>query len=243
MRNIITDWLEEKNLTLDILLDHNKRNFTERAPLFEKDKMLLYPLDGARPNDLMERLDISLSVLLILHCKIFPVGPPKGWAKEPDPGHTDSASDIVRLRLLRNELYHSPLCAIVNVEFEMKWATLTDVLKRLGSVDYDVHSMKTCHFSQLKAQRKAYAKMIRELFSRDKYFVQKFIENTGQYRQKKEKLEVWMNAKDQGLRQRVAFEAMGYNRAKSCTKCNKLSNTICSHCSSKPVDTVPVTDG
>ena len=157
----------------------------------------------------------------------------------------------VRLRMIRNELYHSPLCAIANEDFKEKWTTLTDVLIRLGAVDHSIQDMKTCHFSQLRAQRTAYAKMIRELFSRDKYFVTKFIENSSKRLQKKEKLDNWMNAKDQGLRQKVAFEAMGYqsgyqsgyNRAKRCTKCNRLSNTICSHCSSKPEGTSPVKEG
>ena len=220
--------------------------------------MLLYPrAPDTRPKDLLERLNFTLLVLLIVQSKIFQMGPPNGWAKEPDFDHTDSASDIVRLRLIRNELYHSPLCAIANEEFQTKWTALTYVLNRLGSVDYDVHTMKTCHFSQLQTQRRVYAKMIRELFSRDKYFVQKFIENTTEHLQKKEKLEVWMNAKDQGLRQKVAFEAMGYqsgyNRAKTqqieqqnlrpqprrttgekvmCSECNRQYSNICSDCTS-----------
>ena len=271
LRKIIRHWLEKKNLTFDILLDHNKRNFTERAPMFEKDKLLLYPPVGTRPKDLMERLNFTLLVLLIINFKVFQMGPPNGWAKVPDPKQTDPASDIIRLRLLRNELYHSPLCAIANDEFKDKWTTLTDVLMRLGAVDRTIHGMKTCHFSQLRAQRKAYSKMIRELFSKDKYFAQKFIENTSEHLPKREKLEVWMNAKDQGLRQKVAFEAMGYQsgyqsghesghqsghqsgyqsglqssyrKAKRCTKCNRLSNTICSHCSCKPEDTAPEKEG
>ena len=248
------DWLEEKNLTFDILLDHNKRNFTERAPLFERDKILLYPPVGTRPKDLLERLNLTVLIVLIGNCKIFQMGPPNGWKQEPHPSHMDSASDIVRLRMIRNELYHSPLCAIANEEFKEKWTTLTDVLMRLGAVDQTIHGMKTCHFTQLRAQRKAYAKIIREQFSRDKYFVQKFIENTSKHLQRKEKLDVWMNTKDQGLRQKVAFEAMGYQsgyiRAKTqkivqqnlipqprrstgekimCTKCNRqYSNIICS---------------
>ena len=189
------------------------------------------------------------------------MGPPNGWKQDPDPSHTDSASDIVRLRMIRNELYHSPPCAIANEDFKEKWTTLTDVLIRLGAVDHNIHDMKTCHFSQLHAQRKAHTKMIRDLFCRDKYFVEKFIENTREHLLKREKLELWMNAKDQGLRQRVAIEAMGYQsgyqsghqsgyqsghqsgyrKAKQCTKCNRLSNTICSHCSSKPEGSAPVT--
>ena len=189
------------------------------------------------------------------------MGPPNGWTKEPDSSHHDAASDIVHLRVIRNQLYHSPLCAIANEEFNEKWTTLTDVLMRLGAVDHNIHGMKTCHFSQLQAQHKAYTKMNRELFSRDKYFVRKFIENTGEHLQKKDKLEVWMNAKDQGLRQKVAFEAMGYqsgyqsgySRAKTQqieqqnimpqprrstgenvmrSKCNRQYSNICSDCTS-----------
>ena len=94
MRKIISDWLEEKNLTFDILLDHNKRNFTERAPLFERDKILLYPPGGTRPKDLLEQLNLAVLIVLIGHCKIFQMGPPNRWKKEPDSDHTDSASDI-----------------------------------------------------------------------------------------------------------------------------------------------------
>ena len=243
MRKIITDWLEEKNLTLDILLKHNKISFTQRAPLFECDKKLLYPPGGKRPKDLLEQLNLTVLIVLIGFSKVFQMGPPNGWKKDPDPSHTDSASDIVRLRMIRNQLYHSPLCAIANEEFKEKWTTLTDVLMRLGAVDQTIHGMKTQHFNQLQAQRKAYTKMIRELFSKDKHFAQKFIENTSEHLPKQEKLEVWMNAKDQGLRQKVAFEAMGYDRAKRCTKCNRLSNTICSRCSNTPEGSAPVKEG
>ena len=249
--------MEEKNLTLDILLKHNKISFTQRAPLFECDKKLLYPPGGKRPKDLLEHLNLTVLIVLIGFSKVFQMGPPNGWKKDPDPSHTDSASDIVRLRMIRNQLYHSPLCAIANEEFKEKWTTLTDVLMRLGAVDQAIHGMKTCHFSQLRAQRKAYTKMIRELFSKDKHFVQKFIENASEHLPKQEKLEVWMNAKDQGLRQRVAVEAMGYQsgyqsghqsgyrKAKRCTQCNRLSNTstTCSHCSSKPEGTAPEKEG
>ena len=257
LRKIITDWLEKKNLTLDILLDHNKRNFTERAPLFARDKMPLYPPDGTRPEDLLEHLNLTVLVLLIIHSKILLMGSLKDWTQEPDPSRNDSASDIVRLRMIRNQLYHSPLCAISNEEFEKTWTTLTEVLKRLAAVDDDIHGMKTCHFSQLRAQRKAYAKTIRDLFSSDRYFVKRFIENTGEHLQEKGRLNVWMNAKDQGLRQKVAFEAMGYQsgyrRAKTekieqrnimphprlstedkvmCSKCNRQYSNICSDCTS-----------
>ena len=253
LRKIIRDWVEENDITFDILLDQNKRNFTKRAPLFASDKMLLYPR-GPRPKDLLEHLNLTVLVLLIIHSKILQMGSLSKWAQEPDPSHTDSASDIVRLRMIRNQLYHSPLCAITNEEFEKKWTTLTEVLNRLGALDDDIHGMKRCHFSQLRAQRKAYAKMIRQLFSSDRYFVQKFIENTGEHLQKKEKLEAWMNAKDQGLRQKVAFEAMGYTRAKPqktdqqsfmpqrrldvgnkvvCRKCSRQYSNICSDCSDR----------
>ena len=243
LRKIIKDWLEKENLTFDILLDHNKRNLTQRAPLFESDKILLYPPDGARPKDLLGRLNFTLLVLLIINFKVYQMGPPNGWAKVPDPNHTDPASDIIRLRLLRNELYHSPLCAIANEEFQEKWTTLTDVLKRLGTVDHNIRDMKNCHFSQLQTQRKAYTKMIRELFSKDKYFAQTFIENTRKHLPNNENLDVWINAKDKGLRQKVAIEAMGYYNGAKCTECNRLSNTICSHCSSKHEGTAPVRDG
>ena len=257
MRKIIRDWLAEKDLTFDILLDQNKRNFTKRAPLFARDKVLLYPPDGKRPEDLLEHLNLTVLVLLIIHSKILQMGSLSQWTTEPDPSLIDSASDIVRLRMIRNQLYHTPLCTIANEEFEKTWTTLTEILNRLGALDDDIHSMKTCHFSQLRAQRKAYAKMIRQLFSSDRYFVQKFIENTSEPLQKNDKLEIWMNAKDQGVRQKVAFEAMGYrsgySRAKAqkmeqqnlmsqtrlstgenvmCTRCSRQYSNICSDCTS-----------
>ena len=223
LRQIIADWLKKKHLTFDMFLDQNKAKF-EGASFFDRDICLLYRAPGGRPKDLLERLDLTMLVLLIGHSKILPQAPPSGWLNEPYPNHTDNASDIVRLRRMRNDLYHLPQCAVVDDEFEKKWTTLTDALIRLGAVDRSIRSMKTRHFNQLQKQHKAYAKLIRELFSRDKYFVRKYLQK-GKKLDCRQSLQFELTAHQSG-------SEFGYNMAKRCTKCNTLSVTICSHCSS-----------
>ena len=119
---------------------------------------------------------------------------------------------------MRNHLYHLPKCAITQEEFEEKWKSLTEILKRLGAVDYDLYSVKARKF--IKAQHRAYARMIREQFADDRCDAEKFVKRVKENIHGKKKQLFWMNAKDQGLRQRVAYEAVGYCRAITMKKWN-----------------------
>ena len=77
VRCIITDWLEEKQLTFNMLLDNNKRGLNKSKFLFDRQKKILYP-KGQRPENIIETLDLTLLLCLIRLCRVLqePVG---GW--------------------------------------------------------------------------------------------------------------------------------------------------------------------
>ena len=184
MKKIIRDFLEKENVTFDEYLDTKKDDITKCQGLFRKDKKLLYPTDGARPKDLLGNVDLTLLAVIVKAFSVFKPSTRKGWDNAPETDDKDPVSDIVRLRIMRNDLYHSPLWAITNEKFEKKWTTLTDALIRLGAVGDSIHEVRTYRFTQPREQHKAYTKMITEQFSRDKDSVRKFIENNHENLQK-----------------------------------------------------------
>ena len=219
VRRIVMDWLQEKTLTFDMLLDSNRRGLKNSNRLYARQKKILYP-DSKRPENLIETLDLTLLLLLIGLCRMLRQ-PEGGWTSvnEPPPSSLDPSSDLVRIRLMRNELYHLPKCAIGKEEFEEKWKSLTEILKRLGAVDYDLYRVKSRKF--IKAQCRAYARIIREQFADDRCDAEKFVNKVKENIHGKKKQLFWMDVRDQGLRQRVAYEAVGYYRAMTM----KMGNT------------------
>ena len=175
---------------MDEYLKTKKDDITKCQGLFRKDIKLLYPADGASPKDFLENLDLTLLAVIIKVFSVFKPSIKKGWDNAPETDDTDSVSDIVRLRIMRNELYHSSLWAITNEMFEQMWTTLTDALIRLGAVDDSIHDVRAYCFTHPREQHKAYTEIITEQFSRDKDSIRKFIENNRNHLQKENKMEV-----------------------------------------------------
>ncbi|KAK3586413.1 hypothetical protein CHS0354_017056 [Potamilus streckersoni] len=93
-------------------------------------KRLYPPMKG--PPVSSENFDISL--LLCLLRNICGLKPPKtGWDNPPSPRDVSTVADIVRIRLLQNELQHLPAASMADQDFQTKWHEMESILTRLGS--------------------------------------------------------------------------------------------------------------
>ncbi|XP_048579050.1 uncharacterized protein LOC116610601 [Nematostella vectensis] len=101
---------------------------------------MLYPASGD-PN--MNNFDItSLSVLLRnIGSSRRPTDP--FWNNDPPDTDTSKEANYVRLRLLRNEIGHSPNITIKEGEFETYWRRISNVLISLGGNKGEIDHLKT----------------------------------------------------------------------------------------------------
>ena len=131
IRQIIIDKLDEWQLEFKQLVQGNKRRIRDCKYFFEDQKRLL--LTNTQ-NDVIDKCDLTLLTLLVSLFKVLPT-PPCGWYSrtEPDPSDLDPSSDVMRLRFMRTDLYHSVQCAIPQDDFEKRWAKGTEILRRLNA--------------------------------------------------------------------------------------------------------------
>ncbi|KAK3578641.1 hypothetical protein CHS0354_002944 [Potamilus streckersoni] len=91
----------------------------------------LYPQASSTPVS-SENFDISL--LTCLFRNICGLNPPKtGWDDPPLQGDTSLEADVVRIRLIRNEVQHITTASLSDQDFPTKWNEIEQVLTRLGS--------------------------------------------------------------------------------------------------------------
>ena len=124
LRRIIADKLAEWQLGFKQLLTANKKRLRNSKLLFEDQKQLLLSKDAQ--DDVIEKCDLTLLILLI-GLLVLPA-PPCGWhsCNEPEPTDLDTSSDVMRLRFIRNDLFHCVQCAIPQEDFEKRWAKGTE---------------------------------------------------------------------------------------------------------------------
>ena len=177
---IIKKYLTTNNLLFEQLLDANKKLLQQHCkgfhsgtgPKSQKKKILsseqyelLFPAKGVAGQ--IGSLDLTLLVIVIGLLKVLPA-PRCGWnAKEnPPASEIDQASDLVRMRLMRNHLYaHIVECAIKTEDFEKHWEKLIEILKRLGAKIEELDKLKDREVT--KEQRSQMSKRITTLFSED----------------------------------------------------------------------------
>ena len=140
------------------------RQFNAKPLSYEQFK-LLFPDEPDTVS--LDNFDLTL---LILICGILVLreAPPGGWNSplEPDDNQLDQASDLKRMRIMRNLLYaHVVECAIPTPVFEKYWNQLVEVLKRLGATITELDEIKFREFT--REERKRYAKRITTLFRGD----------------------------------------------------------------------------
>lgn len=134
------------NVKADELLDKIEANQTlmkgkHKLYTKEKEKCCIQPPDI--PD--YSQFDVTLLCKLISH--LCPsIQPRQGWGVEPSHGDTGLGDDIVRIRVLRNEVFaHAASAEIDDEAFEDIWDDIKRVLTRIQtstpnfkSVDYVV---------------------------------------------------------------------------------------------------------
>ncbi|XP_013378923.1 uncharacterized protein LOC106150586 [Lingula anatina] len=124
-----------KGLTLEHFLQLHQQDFQD---LRQKNIMsspqyaLLFPRPAGTQPDPMH-FDISLLVILIRN--VTSGGQNVSWKGRPKSHETLPEHDVMRIRNLRNTLYHNPSRTLSGNQFCKLWEELTDALSRLGTPD------------------------------------------------------------------------------------------------------------
>ena len=140
------------------------RQFNTKPLSYEQFK-LLFPDE---PDEVsLGNFDLTL-LILVCGILILREAPRSGWTSPlaPEDDHLDQASDLKRMRIMRNRLYgHIVECAIPTPEFEKHWDQLVEILKRMGAkvTELDKIKLREC----TKEDRKRCAKRITTLFRGD----------------------------------------------------------------------------
>ena len=210
IRKIITDKLNEWQAEFKQLVNDHKRSIKKSHNLFENQKRLLL---RNTQNDVIEKCDLTLLIHLVDLFKVLPV-PLCGWRsqKEPKPNDLDPSSDVIRLRLMRNDLFHSVQCAIPQEDFEKRWAKGTEILRRLNATQSAIAKIKPRIFEVV--ERAYYVKVIRYQYSSDRPDAEEYV--------KKRITEEHLIA--------VPKPELSTGTKVICSKCN--SQMICSVCTS-----------
>ncbi|XP_078353312.1 uncharacterized protein LOC144638080 [Oculina patagonica] len=103
---------------------------------------LLFPPDGSKPNS--KTFDITLLFLLLTAiCHLSP--PRTGWNHKPHAKNKSLAANLVRIKLFRNKLIHTPETRIDTRLFNELWKEISGVLVAL--------SLGQAEIDRLKAER------------------------------------------------------------------------------------------
>ena len=104
-------------------------NLMQRGVLKQDQFDLIYP-PNLHDTD-SSQFDIPIFCILIRHCTNLPA-PMKGWyQKVPDQNDHSIASFVIRIRELRNSLYHPQKIKLTYEEFSILWNDLSYILKGL----------------------------------------------------------------------------------------------------------------
>ena len=124
--------LHLNNSTLDDLF--------ARGILTEQQRKLLFPSDGSKPNS--KTFDITLLFLLLT--EICGLSPPArtGWNHKPQAKNKSLAANLVRIKLFRNKLIHTPETRIDTASFDKLWKEISGVLVSLGLDQAELERLK-----------------------------------------------------------------------------------------------------
>ncbi|XP_020604976.1 uncharacterized protein LOC110043811 isoform X2 [Orbicella faveolata] len=129
----LTANLHLNNSTLDDLF--------ARGILSEQQRNRLFPPDGSKPDS--KTFDITLLFLLLT--EICGLSPPArtGWNHKPQAKNKSLAANLVRIKLFRNKLIHTPETRIDSRLFNELWKEISGVLVSLGLDQAQVDRLKT----------------------------------------------------------------------------------------------------
>ena len=98
--------------------------------LSKQQRELLFPPDGSKPDS--KKFDITLLFLLLV--EISGLSPPHrtGWNNKPHTKNKTLAANLVRIKLFRNKLIHTPETRLDTQRFNELWEEISSVLVALG---------------------------------------------------------------------------------------------------------------
>ena len=124
------------------VLSANKLSLLKLKPRVINDSQwhLLYPPSGDPPDS--KTFDVTLLTVLFRNiCGL----PKTGWAAMPVGSDRSMQANIVRIRLLRNEVYaHVTSTQVDNATFESLWKKISQALVDLNISQKDIDELKTC---------------------------------------------------------------------------------------------------
>jgi len=125
--------LHLNNSTLDDLF--------ARGILTEEQRNLLFPPDRSKPDS--KTFDITLLFLLLT--EISDLSPPArtGWNHKPHAKNKSLPANLVRIKLFRNKLLHTPETRIDSRLFNELWKEISGVLVSLGLDQAEINRLKT----------------------------------------------------------------------------------------------------
>ena len=127
---------------LSAVLSANKSSLLKLKPRVINSSQwdLLYPPSGKPPDS--KTFDVTLLTVLLRNiCGL----PKTGWGAMPVDSDRSMQANIVRIRLLRNEVYaHTTSTQVDNGTFESLWKKISQALVDLKISQKDIDELKTC---------------------------------------------------------------------------------------------------
>ena len=178
--------LRLNSLTLDDLF--------ARGFLNEQQRNCLYPSDGSKPDS--KTFDITLLFLLLT--EICGLSPPArtGWSHKPHAKDKSLAANLVRIKLFRNKLLHTPETRIDSRLFHELWKEISSVLVSLGLDQAEINRLKAERCGEEDyldvlfkwADREKEVKSKLEEVCQSQTKMQKAVETIGQAQQEQQKI-------------------------------------------------------
>ena len=178
--------LHLNNSTLDDLF--------ARGILSEQQRNRLFPPDRSKPDS--KTFDITLLFFLLTEiCGLSP--PPRtGWNRMPQARNKSLAANLVRIKLFRNKLLHTPETRIDSRLFNELWKEISGILVSLGLDLAEINRLKTerCGeenyldllFKWAEQEKEIKSKLEEVCQSQTK--IQKAVETVGQTQQEQQKI-------------------------------------------------------
>ena len=116
-----------------------------------RDKGVINPLQWSYlyppVADSVNSANFDTTLLVVLLRNICPtLAPPvNGWNKRPPDSDDSEAADILRIKILRNEVAHCPSDSVDDETFDILWKNISEPIVRLGKSRYKdiVDQLKT----------------------------------------------------------------------------------------------------
>ncbi|XP_028416332.1 uncharacterized protein LOC114540248 isoform X2 [Dendronephthya gigantea] len=122
---------------------------------------LLFPISGAPDSN---NFDITLLTVLLRNiCGLSP--PATGWDVMPPASDTSISANILRVKMLRNEVYgHNPTASLDDTTFEKLWREISVPLVNLGIPQKDIDELKV---APLSLEEESYIERLKEWKQQD----------------------------------------------------------------------------